>query len=230
MIESKYSSLKAEEVVMLFHGACKTSKQMSYIESSLHKLGYRTCNINYSWRYQESAKIVEEMLWQVKRIEMRYNKVHFIGHSLGGLIIRGVLTQYKPKNLGKVIHIASPNQGSKLASQFKSRWLYKKAYGKVSQDLIVNSKFLKMLETDIEYELGTIAGNSSNLLVNCLLKFERNDGRVTESEAILEGAKDHIVINANHNQVVKSACALHQIRMFLLNGKFDHDVKNRKKW
>jgi hypothetical protein len=87
-----------------------------------------------------------------------------------------------------------------------------------------------MLETSIEYELGTIAGDSSNLLVNYLLKFDRNDGRVSESETIVEGAKDHVVINANHNQIVKSACALHQIRMFMLNGKFDHEVKNRKKW
>jgi triacylglycerol esterase/lipase EstA (alpha/beta hydrolase family) len=77
----------------------------------LHELGYRTCNIDYSWRYQESAKIVEEMLGKVKHIGRRYSKVHFIGHSLGGLIIRGVLTQYKPKNLGKVIQIDLPIKG-----------------------------------------------------------------------------------------------------------------------
>lgn len=216
-----YDSSKTNELIIILHGACKTSKNMSYIENSISRLGYRTCNINYNWRYQECQKITEEVLVKVKYLARNYEKVHFIGHSLGGLIIRSVLMKDKPENLGKVIQIATPNKGSNMANKLKNRWLYKKIYGKVSKDLVPSSNFLRILGSTIDYELGIIAGDSSNLLTKYLLNFKENDGRVTVDETILEGARDHIIINSSHNKITKSACALHQIKMFMRHGKFE---------
>ena len=217
----KNHSSKSNEVIILLHGACKTSGHMSHIARPVQKLGYRVYNLNYNWRYQEATKIIKDVGVKVRYIEREYNKVHFIGHSLGGLIIRGVLTNYKPANLGRVIQIASPNQGSKLAEKFKDNWIYKKLYKKVSQDLVPKSKFLKSLEPDIKYELGIIAGDSFNFFIHCLLNFKQNDGRVAIEETALEDAKDHTIINVNHNEIVKSPEALHQIQKFLTDGRFE---------
>ena len=222
----KHHSSKSNEVIILLHGACKTSRHMSHIARSLQELGYRVHNLNYNWRYQEAAKITKDILVKVKYIEREYKKVHFIGHSLGGLIIRGVLTNYRPANLGRVIQIASPNQGSKLAEKFKDNWIYKKLYKKVSQDLVPKSEFLKSLEPDIKYELGIIAGDSFNFFIHCLLSFKQNDERVAIEETALEDAKDHIIINANHNEIVKSPEALHQIQKFLIDGSFEHGKRS----
>lgn len=228
MKKYRYDSSKTAEAIVILHGVCRNSKHMSYIADSLQVLGYRVHNIDYKCRYQGAGKIVRDSSIQVKHIAKGYNKLHFVGHSLGGLIIRGILTAYMPINLGKVIQIAPPNQGSELANILQNRWLYKKIYGKVSQDLIPNSSFLNSLEQAPSYELGIIAGNSFNLLVNCLLKFKRNDCRVAIEETFLDSAKDHVVININHNQIVRSRETLKQIRNFLIDGVFEHENRTSK--
>ena len=55
-----------------------------------------------------------------------------------------------------------------------------------------------------------------------LLRCKPNDGRVAVEETFLEGVKDHVVINANHNNIVRSKHTLHQIRKFLIDGRFEH--------
>ena len=223
--QHKYSSSKTNEVVLLFHGAGKTKKQMKDIGALLYNLGYRTYSIEYSSYYQRAEQIVKEVLPKVKSIERQYERIHFIGHSLGGLIIRGALTNYKPKNLGKVIQIATPNQGSKIANYVRNIWLYRMIYGQVSQDLTTNSNFLNSLEQKAEYEVGIIAGSSKRLLAKWLLGFGVNDGRVAVDETFLAGAKSHIVIKEGHNQIVNSTKTLYQIKKFMLDGNFEHETK-----
>ncbi len=228
MKKYQYDSSKAAEAIILLHGVCGNERHMEHIERSLQKIGYRVHNIKYSSRYNDAIKVTKEILPNVRFIARDYNKLHLIGHSLGGLIIRSILTDYKPINLGKVIQIAPPNQGSKLANIFKNRWIYKKIYGKASKDLIPKSSFLSGLEQTPSYELGIIAGNSFNLLAHCLLKFKPNDSRITVEETFLDSAKDHIVININHNQILRSRETLKQIRNFLIDGVFEHEDRTSK--
>ena len=64
--------------------------------------------------------------------------VHFVGYSMGGLIIRAYLQKYRPQHLGRVVMLGTPNQGSEVADAIRHFWLYRRFYGPAGQELITD--------------------------------------------------------------------------------------------
>jgi len=230
---NKSNPKKPGEVVVLLHGSCGSNKNMECIADSMRILGYHIYSMEFNSSLNNSTDAAKTLSPRVKYISSRHKKIHFIAHSMGGLIVRKILSEINLKNVDKVIQIATPNHGSELATFFKGNWLYKKIYGKAWGDFIIGGKFLKSLNEPhvsavgaTNYELGSIAGNSSHFLLNFFFKSKDNDRRVSVSSTKLEGMKDHIIINANHRNIIKSKETILQIKSFLLDGKFDRSTSN----
>ncbi|GHM58930.1 MAG: hypothetical protein sL5_10220 [Candidatus Mesenet longicola] len=157
-------------------------------------------------------------------------KVHFVGYSMGGLLIRAYFKKYKPDKLGRVVMIGTPNHGSEVADFLKNFMLYKKLYGPAGQQLITNQDGFKEIFANTDFELGIIAGNKSIDPISSKLINKPNDGKVSVDSTKLEGAKDHIVLPCNHTFFPSNKQMFKQVLSFLKFGKFiqNHNLDKAK--
>jgi len=148
----------------------------------------------------------------------KHERLHFIGHSLGGIVILKMLELFDDIPPGRVVCLASPMQGSCAVDGF-ARWPFARAaLGAAICEEVLSSKPRKW---DGRRDVGIIAGSLSIGLGRLFADFhEPSDGTLLVSETKLDGAKDHIVMPVSHTGIVFSAEATEQIARFLQKGSF----------
>lgn len=206
------------EKIVLLHGIMRTSWSMRRLGKFLERNGYEVLNLHYP-----STKFPIEAIIEVihpKIIEFSKGaKLHFIGHSMGGLIIRAYINRYKP-DIGKVIMLGTPNNGSEVADILKSFSLYKKLYGPAGQQLITDQNNFKNIFGKTEFELGVIAGNKAiNFITSGMIKKE-NDGLVSVESTRTDNMKDHMVLPCDHTFLPSYKIVWRQVLNFLKDGFF----------
>ena len=137
-------------------------------------------------------------------------------------MVRALIHKYNYKNLGKVVQLAPPNQGSEVADFIKNFWPYKKIYGPAGQQLITDQSKIKHLFGEVSYELGIIAGNSTIDPISSAIIPGENDGKVAVERTKLKGMKDHIDVSASHTFFPSNKEVQKQTLYFLKNGNFKH--------
>lgn len=175
---------KHRQLVILLHGIGLSYITMKYIEYYLRKEGYEVFNIDYPSRKYTIpmlASYIQERIYA--RSLNQYNKVHIIGHSLGGVLARLIALDYKYDNLGECIALSAPNRGSSLAKYLNSWRLFKIYFGPAIIDLEPGSEVLSVIKAlPIRYAL--IAGTRSSFTPFGWFFDEPNDGTVAVSEMI----------------------------------------------
>lgn len=218
------------DYVILLHALAKTDKSMQKIASELGEEGYVVINLSYPSRKHTIEELSE--LYLAKAVQKlcidKKKRIHFVGYSLGCIIIRKYLQDYLRLNLGRVVMIAPPNHGSEIVEFMMKgplKALYKWWFGPAGQQLGAskNSYINKGLEKSVKYELGIIAGDCCiNPIVPFIIK-KTNDGRVSIKSTKLKGMKDHIVIHSPHCFVASNDETIKQVAYFLRNGQFYTD-------
>lgn len=219
------NSLRIDHVVLL-HGLGRSSDIMEKMGQYLRTHGYFPHNIGYP-STEQTIETLAEMVYQKIRsltAQSRYT-LHFVGHSMGAIIIRRLLQQHKVNNLGRVVMLGPPNQGSHVAQFLKRFDFYRKMYGKSGCQLgTEDNLFLKSLPP-VTYPCGIIAGDKSQLADKLfawfLMKGMDNDGKVAVESTELEGMTDHIVVPVTHPSLPKNAEIMRQTAFFLAHGYFE---------
>jgi len=208
----------AEEVVVLLHGIANIPLSMKYLENNLEKAGYRVHNLGYP-----STDIsIEEAAARVREKIMGFagaDRINFVGHSMGNLVIRMVLGKDLP-GLGRFVMIAPPNQGSFVARRLENLDLYRWIFGPAGQELSADNRaFFDMLPVP-KCEFGIIAGGrGTDEGYNPLLPGD-DDGTVSVEETKLSGAADFIIVNRTHTLILFAPETVEQTIHFLKFGKF----------
>lgn len=144
--------------------------------------------------------------------------VHFVGHSLGGLVIYRLLERYPRQPEGRAVFLGSPCVASKAAVEAShSRFITALMGRSVAEEL------LRPRERHWRFErsLGIIAGSYSFGFGQLLAGFdEESDGTVAVSETRLPGATDHTVIPVSHMGMLVSARVARETAHFLKEGRF----------
>jgi triacylglycerol esterase/lipase EstA (alpha/beta hydrolase family) len=107
------------ELVVLVHGMGRTARSMEPMRAALDSAGFDVINIGYS---SYCCGIAELGVAVRRELEARrlpaHTRVHFVGHSLGNIIVRWILTQPDPPaGVGRIVMLAPPNQGSHEADR-----------------------------------------------------------------------------------------------------------------
>ena len=129
---SQTSSIKEVsegEVVVLFHGIRRSSSHMESIENYLESLGYHVINADYQSTEHTIDVLATIMNQKLSHQIPKGKTVHYVGYSMGGVLIREMMHQKQPDNLGRVVQLAPPNHGSEMADFLSDVWLYQKFYG-----------------------------------------------------------------------------------------------------
>jgi pimeloyl-ACP methyl ester carboxylesterase len=145
-------------------------------------------------------------------------RLHFVGHSLGGLVVLRALEVTDDLPPGRAVLLGSPLQGSRTA-QSLARIPFARALlgGALTEECVDWSP----REWAGRREVGIIAGSMRYGIGRLFANLdEAHDGTVLVAETRLPGAKDHIVVNATHTGLLVSAEVAAQTRHFLEKGEF----------
>lgn len=199
------------EIIVLIHGLIRSTLSMYPLKSYLERQGYQVYSYSYpSARYtiqQHGAylnQFINELLAKNPGV-----KIDFITHSLGGIITREALsklTTKQLKNVGCLIMLAPPNQGSKLAKlstkMFPLFTFPIKPLAELSSD---KSSYVHRVPVP-NIKIGIIAG--------------RYDAKVPPEAARLDGQAEPVVINSTHTFIMNNAQTKKLITNFLERGTF----------
>lgn len=207
--------------VVLLHGLGRTKQVMAKMASFLASHYYV-----YNDDYQSTTASIETL---TEKIASRINEhcpdperiMHFVGHSMGALIIRLLLAKYRPKRLGRVVMLAPPNQGSQLVDFLKRFAWYRRAYGPAGQEIGTDKNSIIHRLPPIDYDVGVIAGNRTiDWLISWFILPKHNDGKVTVAETKVAGMNDHIILPATHTFMPSNQEVMKETLFFLENGYF----------
>jgi triacylglycerol lipase len=215
------AQIVSEKYVLLLHGLGRSRFSMYFLGAYLQNQGFKVLNIGYPSTKYPIEQLVKNVAEQIKksRIESA-NKIHFVTHSMGGIITRLYLKENQPENLGRVVMLSPPNQGSELTDSLKNNLLYQWVMGPAGQQLGTEPSSMPNQLGTVNFELGVITGNTSLNPVYSYLIPGNNDGKVSVKRAQVAGMKDFFVVSHSHSFIMNSRFVREQIVYFLDNGKF----------
>jgi triacylglycerol lipase len=210
------------DYVILFHGIARTNGSMESLAEALRKEGYEVLNVDYPSRNYSLRDLADKLDPDIAAFTRdRKKRVHFVGHSMGGLLIRTYIQRHRPRRLGRVVMMGTPNSGSEVADILHDSLIFQGYYGPAGQELRTGRKN-DLLLGKINYELGVIAGDRSIDPVSSYYIPGPDDGKVSVESTKAKGMKDHIVLHATHTFMMKQANVIRQTLHFLAFGKFHH--------
>ncbi len=207
------------ELVILLHGIGMSSLSMVYYKLGIEAAGYTTLNLDYPSRDYNAVELLDVIKKLIDEKESSlgsYTKVHFVGHSLGGIFARLLSLDYKHHNLGSCIALGSPNRGSELAYKLGSNTFIKWYFGPALLDLYPRSDFISSL-CNLPGHYFLIAGREHKLSPFGFLLEKPSDGTVRVEEMIPDGLDERYVsyFNVSHSSMLLSRKVRDEIISFL---------------
>jgi triacylglycerol lipase len=212
------------EIVFLIHGLGRSSASMFLLKHRLENQGFELISKSYDSR---GGGIEDHVEWLAEEIHLccedEDRPLHFVTHSLGGIVLRAYLKDVSPPDLGRVVMLTPPSQGSELAEYLKDWEVYRIAMGPSGQEIGIGAESYPNVLGPVEFELGVIAGDRSiNPLTSQVIPGP-NDGKVSVESARVEGMRDFIVLEHSHTFIMNSPEVAEQIVSFLRTGAFFRD-------
>ena len=208
--------------VVLLHGISRTARSFRKMQAALQTAGYATLNLGYASRRKALEALAEDIHPVIERFaEGIDGSVHFVCHSMGGLLARVYIARHRPERLGRVVMLGTPNSGSEIADRLRHFRPYRAFFGPAGQQLGTRrDDAINALFPPVDYPVGIIAGNRSIYPIASVLLPKPHDGRVSVANTKLEGMADHVVIPSSHPWLVRNSVAIAQTIAFLQDGRF----------
>ena len=210
------------ECVILLHGLARTENSMLKMELSLINHGYHVVNIGYPSREKDIKTLSEETICKAIKECNKVNptKIHFVTHSMGGILVRQYLEVNKIKNLGRVVMLSPPNHGSEAVDKLKNLSLFRWINGPAGRQLGTDKESLPNKIGLPDYEVGIITGDRTINPILSMLIPGKDDGKVSVERAKLKGMKDFLVVHKSHPFIMNDEDIIKQVIYFIENGIF----------
>ena len=208
------------ECIILLHGLARSSRSMNKMAKALENTGYLTINVNYPSTKYPIEKLAEEVITKALAACPIEAKIHFVTHSLGGILVRHYLNQHLIKNLGRVVMLGPPNKGSQLVDFLGNLSGFKWINGPAGIQLGTAQQSVPNSLGSVDFELGIIAGTRSiNPLLSLMIP-KPNDGKVSVESSKVDGMADYIELPVTHSFMMTNKTVIAQVIYFLTHGIF----------
>ncbi|MCP3405859.1 alpha/beta fold hydrolase [Bradyrhizobium sp. CCGB01] len=208
--------------VALLHGIGVGSWTLKRLERALQRRGFATLNLDYPSRKKPIEALAEEIHAPVAAFAAQCDgAIHFVAHSMGGLLARVYISRHRPARLGRVVMLGTPNGGSEVADLLKDISIYRAVFGPAGLQLTTAQAPALADLPSPDYPVGIIAGCRTIAPIASTFVLPRpNDGRVSVASAKLADMADHIVVKASHTGLPRHTVAIEQTIAFLHDGRF----------
>jgi pimeloyl-ACP methyl ester carboxylesterase len=207
-----------QDTVVLVHGLWVHGIAMGLMRRRVARSGFRVFAYSYPSVRLSFAENVERLARYCR--ELGVPRLHFVGHSLGGLIVLRMLERAFGIQPGRVVLAGVPVAGSYTARRLARLPGGRAALGRSMMEWMESNPTLSVSG----YEIGVIAGRmpvGAGRIVAPELPGP-NDGAVRVEETLLPATRDQIVLNVSHTGMLVSRAVARQIVAFLRDGAFEH--------
>ena len=224
LISVAVSSAQAADCVIFLHGLARTSASMEKAAAAFEENGYEVVNLGYPSR-KFSIEELAPLAIEAGLEECPSNSpIHFVTHSLGGILVRYYLEQEEISNLGRVLMLAPPNKGSEIVDGLRRFPGYEAMNGPAGLQLGTDEDSIPLMLGAVDYEVGIVAGTRTfNPFLSQYLS-NPDDGKVSVENTKVEGMTDFIVVPISHPFIMKSSEVIDQAILFIKTGRFAHDT------
>ena len=213
-----------KEVIVLLHGLGRNKASMWLLASRLEEAGYYVQRVGYSSLHQNPDEILKDISSQINQCCQNHTQsVHFVGHSLGGLMVRAYLENNKVDKLGRVVLLGTPNKGAEAADHFSNSWLLD-ILGPTAKALGTDDNSFPSSLKPPYYPVGIIAGEIDSNIYDSVIP-GKDDGTVSVEATKIDGMTDFIIIETGHSRMRYSREVADQTIEFIKNGVFNEKQK-----
>jgi triacylglycerol lipase len=213
----------ATERVVLLHGMCRTASSMRPMQRALEEAGFEVLNIGYPSRTATIEELSESVVGPLfdGQEDSSAGRIHFVTHSLGGILVRQYAANHPEARIGNVVMLAPPNRGSEVVDRIGPWRVFSLINGPAGRQLGTGVDSVPNRLGPANFNAGVIAGRYTINWINSLMIEGPDDGKVSVERTKLEGMADHLVVAATHPMIMRNREAIAQTIEFLRHGKFN---------
>ena len=209
--------------VILLHGLARSERSMQKLEKALTKQGYCVQNISYESTRNNVARLADQAITPALAACPGEGKLHFVTHSLGGILVRQYLRNHQIDNLGRVVMLGPPNKGSEVIDKLRDFPGFYFFHGDAGLELGTGATSVPNKLGSADFDLGIIAGTRSvNLFLSGMIPGV-DDGKVSVENTKLEGMRDHLEMEVTHTFMMRNDKVIDQVVHYLQTGKFKRE-------
>ena len=210
------------ESVIVVHGLGRTSASMTILVSRLRNAGFHVVSFGYPSTSEPMETLVDRLHTAVELCcANEAETLHFVTHSMGGVLVRSYLDRRPGAHLGRVVMLSPPNQGSEIIDAFADSPLLQRIVGPAGSQLGTDSAGIASQLGPVRFDLGIVTGDRSMNPLGSWLIPGPDDGKVGVERARVEGATDFMVVSATHTFIMNRGEVAEEVVHFLRNGRFD---------
>lgn len=230
---------KTRSIVVLVHGFMRTGASMLPLAAALRQRGWSPRTVTQLNFHRRIPDLADDLHGRVIRWQKAAERdtgvrpdVHFVTHSMGGIVTRSMLSRHAVPGLNRVVMLGPPNQGSRMAEHMHDKVL-RLPWGRFDplQKLLPGERGQCAEAGDPDAEIGIIAGAPDNPKGwpwsfgsgDGPLSFKphgEHDGKVSVDEAAWYGARDFLVLPYGHTWMMARPQIVGYVEHFLEHGRF----------
>jgi pimeloyl-ACP methyl ester carboxylesterase len=212
----------SDDCVVLIHGLNRSWRAMQPMAEALREAGFSTANVDYPSQ-AGTIDVLAPMAVNTGLAECRQagaQRIHFVTHSIGGILLRYAHESSPIPDLGRVVMLAPPNHGSEVIDVTRD-WPTSGLFaGAAGLQLGTDSDSIPTQLGPVDFELGVIAGTGSiNFVMSAMLPGP-NDGKVSVASTRIEGMDDFLIVDHSHHYITESEDVIQSTTRFLQEGFF----------